>query len=408
MRVAVVSMWFSEGLGYTENCLPRALARQGVEVHVVTSDAQVYFNTPMYQETYEPYLGAAVQPCGSKELDGYVLHRLPHFLWPRHQVGIRGLLRFVHGLQPAVVQTFDAQDLSTQLLAFGRPGLRYKLFHEAHIHKSVFAPAQRTLSLTERLRYGLLIRPLGRLISAASERCYAISVDAADVAVEFHGMSRKKTRVCSLGVDTDLFRPSADSAERDAIRSQLGFGPDDIVCIYTGRFAAAKGPAVLARAVAAIDGSPPFRALFVGSGTSKETHELEGAPHCVVHPFVQTRDLAPLYRASDIGVWPMQESTSQIDAAACGLPLVLSDQVSVTDRIDGNGITYHEGDHLDLAARLRTLADATRRETMSAIGIEHMRENFSWDRIARERIADYELALSGRVGAHRSARRVQG
>ena len=57
LRIAVVSAFYSEGMGYTENCLPRALAGRGHEVHVVASTFNVYGNDPLYDETYREFLG---------------------------------------------------------------------------------------------------------------------------------------------------------------------------------------------------------------------------------------------------------------------------------------------------------------------------------------------------------------
>jgi hypothetical protein len=53
MRIAIISDWFSEKMGYAENCLPKALASLGHEVHLITSNVQPYFNSPNYRETYD-------------------------------------------------------------------------------------------------------------------------------------------------------------------------------------------------------------------------------------------------------------------------------------------------------------------------------------------------------------------
>jgi glycosyltransferase involved in cell wall biosynthesis len=92
-------------------------------------------------------------------------------------------------------------------------------------------------------------------------------------------------------------------------------------------------------------------------------------------------------------VWPKQESTSELDAAACGLPLILSDRVQVRERIEGNGLTYKEGDVSNLAEQIATLADLNLRQRLGDRGRKKMQEQFSWDRIARERLQDYEAAL---------------
>ena len=60
MKIVILSSWFSERMGYIENCLPKALALLGHEVHVVSSTAQVYFNSPDYKEVYEPFLGKII------------------------------------------------------------------------------------------------------------------------------------------------------------------------------------------------------------------------------------------------------------------------------------------------------------------------------------------------------------
>jgi len=401
MRVVVVSDWFSETMGYSENFLPKALAAQGAEVHVVTSDVQTYFDSPLYAETYEPFLGPGVVSCGVKLLDGYTLHRLPHAR-RRGRLRIKGLLRYVRTLRPDVVQTFDTHCPSTNELTLAKPFLGYRLFHESSLHASVFPPATRQLAVSERAKWFTYASTMGRLVSAVAERCYPVSSDAADIVVRFFGFQPGKIRICSLGVDTDLFVPPDTPDllnERERVRHELGFSPDDVVCVYSGRFSTDKGPIVLANAVDRLaDAGSAARGLFVGSGSEEAVQAIKACRGCVVHEFVPVRDLPRYYRAADIGVWPKQESTSQLDAAACGLPLILSDRVAVRERVDGNGLVYAEGDAGDLAKQVSLLLDSALRQEMGRRSAEKVRENFSWARIARERLDDYEAALARQRG----------
>lgn len=64
MKIAVVTTFYSEGMGYTENCLPKALVELGHEVDVITSNLNVYGNDEDYKETYEAFLGEADQGTG--------------------------------------------------------------------------------------------------------------------------------------------------------------------------------------------------------------------------------------------------------------------------------------------------------------------------------------------------------
>jgi glycosyltransferase involved in cell wall biosynthesis len=272
-----------------------------------------------------------------------------------------------------------------------------KFFMESHIHASVMESV-RPMGLKQRSRTWLYRHSVGRYLNGRVELCYPISEDCAEIATHFFGVSLKKTRVCPLGVDTDLFtfRDSREAmAARRAVRKRLGYSADDVVCIYTGRFAESKGPEVLAAAVELLrQRGEPFRSLFVGSGTSADRARLERHEGTGVHPFVPARDLPSLYWAADIGVWPRQESTSQLDAAACGLPIVLSDRVTVRERVDGNGLFYAEGSVSDLADKLLTLKRADVRERLGRSGSEKMEARYSWRRIASERLADYSRSLA--------------
>jgi glycosyltransferase involved in cell wall biosynthesis len=80
---------------------------------------------------------------------------------------------------------------------------------------------------------------------------------------------------------------------------------------------------------------------------------------------------------------------SQLDAAVCGLPLILSNKIKVFERVDGNGLLYEEGSHIDLANKLLMLQDAEKRKQMSIHGVKKIKDNFSWQIIAKNRIKDY-------------------
>jgi glycosyltransferase involved in cell wall biosynthesis len=396
MKIVVISDWFAEQMGYAENCLPRALAASGHEVHLVTSNAQPYFNSPGYTETYEPFIGPGLVACGVKPFGGYTLHRLPIGNW-RGRLRIRGLARKLMALRPDVVQAFDPCAVTTYEAALLKPICGYKLFHQCHMHASVFPPAHRWGGLAERFNWLLYAATVGRSISFLSEKCYPISADAKDIAIQFYGMREWKVDVCPLGVDADLFTPIRDDAARESrvqLRRKLGFAPSDIVCIYTGRFAADKDPLCLARAIDQLASSgQPFRGLFVGSGTREQEAAIRACAGCVVHPFVAVGELPGFYQASDIGVWPRQESTSQLDAAACGLPIVLGDRITVLERVEGSGLVYREGDAADLARALQQLQDSETRRRLGSHGSDKVLDQYSWRAIARRRIVDYEKAL---------------
>jgi glycosyltransferase involved in cell wall biosynthesis len=389
MRIVVVSDWYAEKMGYSENMLPKAMARLGAEVHLVTSNLQPAF--PNY-ESYESFIGPRLQPIGAKHINGFTLHRLPHGL-QRPGIYIKRFHKTLEKIQPDIVQCLMIHSLCTYQSIISKFLLNYKLFLEEHTHWSVFEPPK---SIKAKLSF-MVLKVIGKTISANSEWCYAISSDVARIAVNYFGYSQRKVKICSLGVDTDLFAPIENEVQiqqRRAFRKRLGFDESDIVCVYSGRFHSGKNPLCLAQAIKLLRKEDErFKGLFIGSGTPSEVEAIKQHQGCVIHPFVEHSGLVDFYRAADIGVWPKQESTSQLDLAACGLPIILSNRVETRERVDGNGLVYEEDDPEDLARQIRILSDSHLRDRMGKIGSQKMRDHFSWSSIAKQRLQDYDAAL---------------
>lgn len=399
LKIVFVTGWYSEKMGYSENFLPKAMAELGHEVHVISSTAQVYFNSSAYTKTYEPFIGPPLVPPGSKKIDGYTLHRLPlRKTFLKSVIRIQGLEEKIRELAPDIVQVFEINAVLSYDVAKVIQGSGICLFTESHVHASVF----KTSDWKTRLKFKCLGLPakIG-FINRLTVKHYPIAADVAKLSASYFSVPPEKIRLQSLGVDTGLFKPVTEitADKRHALRKQLGFAEDDIVCIYTGRFTADKNPQCLALAVQYLHekGFTKFKGLFVGSGTDNDIAVLQSAKGNVVHPFVKVNNLPPFYQAADIGVWPKQESTSQLDAMACGLPIVVSNKVEVLERVEGNGLLYEENNYIDLAQKLIALQDTSLREALAAVAIQKVKTHFSWEAIARERLKDYTDCLVRRT-----------
>jgi glycosyltransferase involved in cell wall biosynthesis len=206
-----------------------------------------------------------------------------------------------------------------------------------------------------------------------------------------------KVKILSLGADTETFHPVGSELERSArreLRTSLGFTEDDIVCVYTGRFSRDKNPLVLAKAIDALsDVAPQFKGLFIGDGVQRA--EIEACRNTTVVPFMTHRRLSEHYRAADIGVWPRQESMSMIDAAASGVPLVVSDRMGEPDRVIGNGRMYVEDDVASLAEALRSFTSPDQRQTFGEAGRQKMLDGFNWTTFAQTLEGDFIESLAG-------------
>jgi glycosyltransferase involved in cell wall biosynthesis len=318
-------------------------------------------------------------------------------------VKIQGLLGKVGELSPDIVHSLEVASLQTFELASKKPFATYKLFTESHQHMSVMRPymLQASGAWFKRAAYRMTRTLPTFLASLAVEKCYAVTPDCSEVATRFFGVPRSKMKILSLGADTETFHPVESELERLArrdLRAKLGFADGDIVCVYTGRFSRDKNPLVLARAIDALSAvAPQFKGLFIGDGVQRV--EIEACKNTTVVPFMTHRRLAEHYRAADIGVWPRQESMSMIDAAASGVPLVVSDKMGEPDRVIGNGRMYVEDDVASLVEVLRSFKSPDQRQALGAVGRQKMLEGFNWTTFAQTVESDFLEALTGRKAA---------
>ena len=402
MRVALLTEAYTRNMGYLENFLPKYLGRLGIDVHVVTMDLPPYYQMEEkeFKGTYGGFADSGDLVPGTVEsIQGFTLHVLRH----RKALGrmqMKGLKRKLASIRPDIVQATAAIGWIPLQAALAKPFLGYKLFTANHYHASVFPLARKELSPwnQELLRCRMTRTWPGWLVSLFTQKCYAIAPDCADVAIRFFGVPKSKISVCPLGVDTELFHPISTEQgghKRLSLRRRLGFSDSEIVCIYTGRFSEDKNPLLLAKAVAQlVSTGQPYRGLFVGNGMQADA--IQSCEGCIMQPFVPVHELGGFYRASDIGVWPTQESLSIMDAAACGLPIVANNTMTAPERLNGNGAAYKLNDLGDLVRVLQELRDPQTRKRMGAIGSQKMAHEFSWESIARRRLRDYEAALSPR------------
>jgi len=384
-------------MGYSENCLPKALAGLGHEIHVITSNLNVYGNSEDYNKTYASFIGPADQGVGVFKVDGYTVHRLPSKVVFGY-IYITKIAGRLKNLSPEIVHTTAIESYQAFMLAFLKPFFNYKLFAESHQHMSVVKPYMKNPKgqLLKKIFYRLTRTLPSYLASLAIEKCYAISSDCAEVANKFYGVPWRKITVHSLGTDTELFMPASNEDEtkrRNFQRNKLGYLTDDIVCIYSGRFSNDKNPLLLANSIESLaNQGMKYYGLFIGDGIQKSA--MQNCKNVTVLPFMRHNDLAEYYNLADIAVWPTQESMSMLDAASCGLPVVVSNKIGDYDRVEGNGKVFQEGNLDDLCEVLESLRDKETRIKYGQVGRKKMVDNYSWVKIAKEVESDYLAVVS--------------
>jgi glycosyltransferase involved in cell wall biosynthesis len=203
--------------------------------------------------------------------------------------------------------------------------------------------------------------------------------------------------VAQFGAEAERLR-----AHRDDLRADAGLAPDDVAVLSIARLAPEKGLDTLVRAVAwAAD--PRLVLVLAGSGAERErlvalAEEL--GVRLVFLPDIPWERIVERFAIADVfALLSRHEPWGVVvnEAAACGLPLVVSDRVGAAfDLVDDghNGWIVAADDPAAAGAAIRTLAgDPGHRRAAGAASRELMRE---WD---------YEPSIENLI---RVARRVAG
>jgi glycosyltransferase involved in cell wall biosynthesis len=180
------------------------------------------------------------------------------------------------------------------------------------------------------------------------------------------GAPPARVHVFANTIDVEELGERADrlSEQRPELRGTLGAEVDDVIVLTVARLAPEKGLDVLVRAVVAAN-DPSLLLLLAGDGP--ERARLEGlaaelGARAVFAGDIEWEKLVELYVAADVFALLSEREPWAVvvnEAAACGLPLVLSDRVGAAHDLlvhGENGFLVPAGD-VDAAARaLRSLA----------------------------------------------------
>lgn len=403
MKIVFVVKWYTPGFGYITNSLSQELVSLGHEVHIFTTKYQSYWNHPNYSEIYEKYQGPNILKEGVFEDSGVTIHRLPSLRFG-NIIWINGLWKALKNVNPDVVQSFDINEPHTVKLALYHRFFNYKLFTANHFILISFRllGGWKKLDFKKRLYVRLMFRLPGNIIRRVSKKCYAVTRDAKMLAHLFFGFNYDEVEVSTLGVDTALYYPLNVNEEetRKSIREEHAINPNDVLCVFSGKITEEKSPLVLAEAIQKLrEMGKNYTALFIGSGELKT--RITDFPNCKVVDFVPSQRLSDYYRASDIAVWPRSVTTSILDAAACALPVIVSDQVFAYAVYDNNEVDYqtqpnilaakYETNNADqLVLELLKLESAETRKHIGDVVFQRVERHSSWSAIAKKRIFDYQ------------------
>jgi glycosyltransferase involved in cell wall biosynthesis len=217
--------------------------------------------------------------------------------------------------------------------------------------------------------------------------------------VEKLGCMADKIQVGLLGIDHDTFKPQPVT---DSFRARYQLEPACRHLLYVGSENPRKNLSSLIRALPMIQAEiPNVRLLKVGTPEyienyrrlQKEIHALNLEDTVIFIDHVPQEDLATLYSAVDVFVFPsLYEGFGMppLEAMACGAPVICSNAASLLEVVGDAALTLAPLDVEGWAdAICEILSNNTLRQDLQARGLRRASQ-FTWERTALETMAVYE------------------
>ena len=217
----------------------------------------------------------------------------------------------------------------------------------------------------------------------------------------------KRGRYCLVGNGVDLTRFGPDPEGRRRVRAELGVADDEILVGTIGRRVREKGMAEFLDVAARLR----QRATFVWVGPVDETDPTAGVGHTDAVRFIEERtDMPAVYSALDVFVLASYRegmSRAAMEAAACGVPMVLTD-IRGCREIGRDGehlllVPPHDGVALEKAVE-RLLTESGLRERLAAAARTRALAAFDQHRVANASLSTYAAVLAGSRGLGRHRR----
>lgn len=387
MKILLVIDYYQPQLGYSEKHIVEQLVKQGHQVQVLTSNR--YFPFPDYSASAGKILGPRILKAGSITKNGVKIIRQPVQFEIFARAIFTGHQEVLQSFKPDVVIVNKVAGFHSVRLAQLKSQFGYKLVsYDSHLPSEFY----RENVGIKRLIYGSYAKLFGGILNSKVDKFVAVQEGTIEIMKDFYGV-KKNIEYIPLGTDIDQFR--FDKKQRLLLRTKYRIKNKDFVIIYTGKIVEAKGVDLLFKAFGElIKLHSDIKLVLIGDGVADYKQKclslvpIQNHNSIIFAGFQKNDDLYKFYSMSDVGVWPLQESTAMNDAAACSLVFIANDQIGTKTRVSMNNALLYKKDNVDdLTKKIEYLySHADERKQMGQRGRQLVEAKLSWAKIAQQYI----------------------
>jgi glycosyltransferase involved in cell wall biosynthesis len=233
---------------------------------------------------------------------------------------------------------------------------------------------------------------IGKRNLSLSNQITTLSTPLKKMLVEM-GIKEEQIEYISNGVDTDAFHP-VNEEEKLVLRRELNLPENEKLILSIGRFVPKKGLDIFIGAAAS-----EYQLVLVSRGNFGPYIKNAQGKVIVLDPMPQER-LKKVYQACDIFVLAAAGedvfSLVLMEAMACGLPIITSNDPFYLNYVDGDTMMLVEPTSENIRRSIKeVLNNATLRLHMSQYSRAKALETFSWDSRIQKYIAIYDRLCGG-------------
>lgn len=388
MKILFIVDYYQPKLGYGSYYIPKELFKLGHSVTILTSDH--YYPFPNYSETAGKILGPRKIKSGITFENGVRVIRKPLLKEIFTRAIFSGHKQLLEAINPEIVMVDKSAGYSAVLISLLKKQFKFKLISiDAHLPSGFEAEGNR---FVKNVFYFLFRVFFSRLLNNTVDRFIAVQEETVKMMTQYYGIRKNLVHI-PLGTDLNIFK--FDLQSRIKLRKKYNIGLKDFVIIYTGKVIKEKGVDILVDAFGVLAKKfTNIKLLIVGSGPDNyekycmRNIETKIQKNIFFVGFKPAIELYKFYSASDVAVWPLQESMSMNDAAACRIPFIANNTIGAKFRLsNNNALLYQIGNSKDLAEKIEYLLKKPLvRLNMGKRGEALMKRELSWKRIAQKYI----------------------
>jgi alpha-1,6-mannosyltransferase len=243
----------------------------------------------------------------------------------RALVNLRAVGEILARERPDIIESADPYQVGWKAVSAGQ-ALRIPVvaFYHSHFPEAYLRGASKLVGA----RGGKsLMSAAQRYVRKLYNRFEVTLVPSEPLAQTLEEWGVRNTRLVSLGVNADHFRPAPD----DSVETQrsLSIEQGRKLLLYVGRLSPEKNTAVLFKAMEILGERRPgeFQLLVIGDGPGRKALQRLAPAHGVkwIQYCTDPSELARYYRAADLFVHPGTQETFglvALESQACGTPVV--------------------------------------------------------------------------------------